>query len=69
MKKLLSVPAYQDAKTVCLYLSLPTEVQILTLTNLGPTYMRLTSRGPTYMRPYKIVNASQVDTHINTGGH
>ena len=72
MKKLLSVPAYQDAKTVCLYLSLPTEVQILTLTNLGPTYMRLNSRGPTYMkltnwgptymRLYKIVNASQVDT-------
>jgi len=26
MKKLLAVPAYKDAKSVCLYLSLPTEV-------------------------------------------
>merc|ERR1712212_256895 len=26
VKKLLAVPAYEDAKSVCLYLSLPTEV-------------------------------------------
>ena len=31
MKKLLAVPAYKDAKSVCLYLSLPTEVQHLLL--------------------------------------
>ena len=29
VKKLLAVPAYQDAKSVCLYLSLPTEVKFI----------------------------------------
>ena len=45
VKKLLAVPAYEDAKSVCLYLSLPTEVKFISaLTQLFLSFISALSQ-------------------------